>query len=146
VKAAAGEAGTLGRLVVTGGGAALLFAACAYAFRAWAGLPPFASSAAAYIIAFAVAYTTQRRWTFRGRHSHGHAFPRYLAAQLFCLVLSAALSQAMGAIWEASPLVMACVTSVAVSGVSFVLSRCWVFADSGATPVPPRARPGTESP
>ena len=132
MKAAAGEAGTLARLVVTGGAAALLFAACAYALRVLAGLPPFGASATAYIIAFAFAYTTQRRWTFRGRHDHGHAFPRYLAAQLFCLVLSAALSQAMTEIWGASPLAMACVTSGAVSGISFVLSRYWVFADGGA--------------
>lgn len=128
----AGEMGTLGRLVATGGAAALIFAACAFALRAWAGLPPFAASGAAYAIAFSFAYTTQRRWTFGGRHSHGRAFPRYLAAQIFCLLLSAALSQATSAVWGASPLVMSCTTTVAVSAVSFVLSRFWVFADGGA--------------
>lgn len=126
------EAGTLGRLVVTGVTAALLFMACAFALRAGAGLPPFAASAAAYLVAFAFAYTTQRRWTFRGRHSHGHALPRYLAAQIFCLLLSAALSQALATFWGASPLVMAATTSIAVSAVSFALSRFWVFADHGA--------------
>ncbi len=130
MKALAGEAGTLGRLVATGAAAALIFASLSYALRAWAGLPPFAASGAAYLAAFAFAYTTQRRWTFGGRHSHGRAFPRYLAAQLFCLALSAALSQLLGARWGASPLVMASTTTVAVSAVSFVLSRCWVFADN----------------
>ncbi|WP_237478098.1 GtrA family protein [Lichenibacterium dinghuense] len=144
MKLAAGEAGTLGRLVVTGGTAALLFTACAVALRAGAGLPPFAASALAYLVAFAFAYTTQRRWTFGGRHSHGHAFPRYLAAQAACLLLSAALAQVLGAVWGASPLVMACATSVAVSAVSFALSRFWVFADRGAAPEQRQAQPGAE--
>ncbi len=131
MKAAAGETGTLVRLVTTGVAAALIFASCAYALRAWAGLQPFAASGVGYLVAFAFAYTTQRRWTFGGRHSHGRAFPRYLAAQVFCLALSAALSQLVGARWGASPLVMASTTTVVVSAVSFALSRFWVFADGG---------------
>ena len=121
MRPAAGEAGTLGRLVVTGGTAALLFAACAYSLRAQAGLPPFAASAAVYSLAFAFANTTQRRWTFGDRHSHGHALPRYLAAQDFCLLLSAALSQATAGFWGASPLVMASATTVAVGSVDAAL-------------------------
>ena len=131
MKSTAGEAKTLTRFLVAGTTAALIFAACTYTLRAWAGLPPFAASGAAYLAAFAFAYTTQRRWTFGGRHSHSRALPRYLAAQLFCLALSAALSQLLGARWGASPLVMASTTTVAVSAVSFALSRFWVFADGG---------------
>lgn len=131
MKDAAGEAGTLARLVATGIAAALIFAALAFALRAWAGLQPFAASGAAYLAAFSFSYTTQRRWTFGGRHSHSRAFPRYLAAQVICFALSAALSQLVGGVWGASPLAMASITTVAVSAVSFGLSRFWVFADGG---------------
>lgn len=126
----AGEAGTLARFVATGGAAALLFAALSYALRARAGLPPYAASGAAYGIAFAFSYTAQRRWTFGGRHSHGRAFPRYLAAQAGCFALSAALSQVLSAGLGATPLAMAAVTAVVVSAASFALSRYWVFAEA----------------
>ena len=129
----AGEVKTLTRFLVAGTTAALIFAACTYTLRAWVGLQPFAASTVAYLVAFAFAYSTQRRWTFGGQHSHGHALPRYLAAQVFCLLLSAGLSQATEAFWGASPLVMVGTTTVAVSAISFALSRFWVFADSGTT-------------
>lgn len=129
--AAASELRTLARLAATGATAALMFAVCTYALRAWVGLQPFMASTVAYLAAFAFAYTTQRRWTFGGRHSHNRTFPRYLAAQVLCLLLSAALSQILGMTWGASPLAMASITTVAISAISFGLSRFWVFADGG---------------
>src|SRR4051794_35926420 len=79
------------RFIVVGVGAAALFFVLTYAF-AMAGMPPLFGSTLAYAIAFVVAYSAQRGWTFGGRHDHSRAFPRYLALQLCCAVFSGIVS------------------------------------------------------
>ena len=116
------------RFVVTGGSAALIFVATAFFLRSWTAAPPYVASGAAFLVSFAYAYPMQRSWTFGSRHEHRGTFPRYLAAQVFCLALSALLSQALVATWGAQPFVMASLTAGVVSIVSFVLTRFWVFA------------------
>ena len=115
------------RFTVVGGGAAGFYFALSYLFVR-AGLAPFAGSAIGYIIAFFCAYLAQRRWTFGGTHAHSEAFPRYLAAQLACAVLAGAVAHF--AVFElgAAPAVMAALSTLVSSIVSYVLSSRWVFA------------------
>lgn len=114
------------RFLIVGAGAALLLFALLYVF-AWLGMAPFAGSVLAYAIAFAVAYTAQRGWTFGARHDHGHALPRYFAVQAGCAVISGISSHLAVTKLGAPPLVMSAITTVVASAASFVLSSTWVF-------------------
>ena len=118
------------RFVVVGVGAAGLFFILAYVLVV-AGMPPFAGSMLAYAIAFVVAYTAQRGWTFGGRHAHSHSFPRYLALQVACALFSGVVAHAAVALFGMSPLAMSAVTTVLASAVSYVASSLWVFPDRG---------------
>jgi putative flippase GtrA len=118
------------RFLIVGGGAAALMFALSYLLRR-IGIPPFAGTTAAYAIVFAVAYSAQHGWTFGGAQSHRQAFPRYLAAQFGCAVLSGLVGYVFTEILAAPPFVMsAAVTATAGIG-SYVLSSRWVFARAG---------------
>ena len=78
-------------------------------------------------IAFVVAYTAQRGWTFGGQHDHASAMPRYLALQVGCAVFSGLVSHVAVAHFGMSPLAMSALTTIAASAVSYVLSSLWVF-------------------
>jgi putative flippase GtrA len=116
------------RFIVVGLGAAALLFVLTYAFVS-AGLPPFLGSTLAYALAFIVAYSAQRGWTFGGRHDHSHAFPRYLALQLCCALLSGVVSHVAVAQFGMSSLAMSAVTTVVAGAASYVLSSLWFFPD-----------------
>jgi putative flippase GtrA len=116
------------RFVVVGVGAAALFFVLTYAL-AVAGVPPLFGSTLAYAIAFVVAYTAQRGWTFGGRHDHSRAFPRYLALQLCCAVLSGVVSHVATTRLGMSALAMSALTAIVAGATSYVLSSRWVFPD-----------------
>jgi putative flippase GtrA len=114
------------RFLTVGVGAAVLLFVLSYLFVRW-GLSPFVGSTAAYVIAFIVAYTAQRGWTFGGEHSHTHALPRYLTVQIGCALLSGIVAQVAVEMLGASPFVMSIAVTVAASAASYVLSSLWVF-------------------
>lgn len=116
------------RFLVVGAGAACLLFVLSWGLVA-AGFPPFPASVAAYGVAFAVAYTAQRGWTFGGRHGHGRALPRYFAVQLGCALLSGLVSHIAVTVFGASPLTMSAVTTIVASAASYVLSSRWVFPE-----------------
>jgi putative flippase GtrA len=116
------------RFAVVGLGAALQFFVLSWALVS-AGLPPFVGSVVAYVLAFAVAYSAQRGWTFEGQHDHGRALPRYLVAQLVCAVFAGLSAHVAVSIFSASPLVMSAIITVAAGVASYVLSSVWVFRD-----------------
>jgi putative flippase GtrA len=118
------------RFFLVGGGAALLFFACMALFHGF-GVPPLIGNGAAYLLAFAVAYPTQRSWTFAGKAEHRRAFPRYFVLQLACACLSGLLGHAL-AFAGLPPLVAAGLVTLAASATSYVLSSRWVFQPSRA--------------
>ena len=116
------------RFVIVGVGAALLLFMLSWALVS-AGLPPFVGSVIAYMLAFVVAYSAQRGWTFEGRHDHAHAFPRYLVTQLVCAVFAGLSAHVAVSVFSASPLVMSAIITLAAGAASYALSSAWVFRD-----------------
>ena len=116
------------RFAVVGVGAALLFFVLSWALVS-AGLPPFVGSVIAYGLAFVVAYSAQRGWTFEGQHDHRRALPRYLVTQLVCALFAGLSAHVAVSIFSASPLVMSAIITVAAGAASYVLSLVWVFRD-----------------
>ncbi len=121
------DRGKITRFVIVGVGAAVLLFVLTYVF-ALLGAPPFAGSVAAYAIAFAVAYTAQRNWTFKSTTSHRRTLPRYFAVQAGCALTAGAVAHGSVHLLGASPLVMSIITTLAASAISFVLSSLWAFA------------------
>ncbi len=119
------------RFAVVGIGAAALLFVLSYLFVRF-GMSPFSGSTLAYAIAFAVAYTAQRNWTFESRQRHGRTLPRYFAVQAGCAITAGITAHTAVTLFGASALVMSIVTTIVASAVSFVLSSLWAFAqDSG---------------
>lgn len=114
------------RLVIVGLSAALLFFALNLLFLSLGG-QPFVSSVVAYAIAFVFAYMAQHSWTFGGLQPHGRSFPRYLAVQVICALLSGLVAQIAARSGLAAALTSAMATVVG-SAASFLLVRFWVFA------------------
>ena len=86
------DGATIARFVAMGLAAALLLFVLTWSFTA-AGMPPFVGGLVAYAVCLAVAYLGQRGWSFGGRHTHRHAFPRYLATQALAALTSGAAMQ-----------------------------------------------------
>src|SRR4051794_34510852 len=116
------------RFIVVGVGAAALLFVLTYALAS-AGLPPFLGSTLAYAMAFVVAYSAQRAWTFGGRHDRSHAFSRYPALQLGCALFSGVVSHIAVKGFDMSPLAMSALTTILSGAASYVLSSLWVFPD-----------------
>lgn len=116
------------RFLIVGAGAAVLLFALSYLFVAW-GVSPFAGSTAAYAIAFIVAYTAQRNWTFQSSQRHQQTLPRYFVLQAGCAVTSGVTAHTAVSAFGASPLIMSGITTIVASAVSFILSSQWVFAE-----------------
>ncbi len=115
------------RFVIVGAGAAGLLFALSY-FFVRLGWPPFIASMVAYAISFAAAYTAQRNWTFQSGQDHRRTLPRYFVLQAGCAITSGVTAHLTVSLFGASPFVMAVVTTIIASAVSFVLSSQWVFA------------------
>jgi putative flippase GtrA len=117
----------LARFVAVGAGANLLLFVLSYLFRS-AGMPAFAAGTAGYAIAFMAAYAAQRGWTFGSTDSHRRLFPRYLAAQIACAVLSGLVGHFSTELLELSPLWMSVAVTAVAAVASYLLSSRWVFA------------------
>ena len=122
----------MARFLVVGVAAALLLFALSY-LLASLGAPPFAGNVVAYAVAFAVAYTAQRAWTFGARHDHRHALPRYFILQGGCALLSGVLAHLLVKYLQLSPFAMSAFTTLVASTASYVLSTRWAFAESAQT-------------
>ncbi|WP_245455294.1 MULTISPECIES: GtrA family protein [unclassified Mesorhizobium] len=118
------------RFLVVGVGAALLLFVLSWLLVSL-GLSPFAGSAVAYAIAFIVAYSAQRGWTFGAEHDHATALPRYLALQAACAAFSGLVSHVAVTRFGLSPVAMSALTTVAASALSYIVSSAWVFPARG---------------
>ena len=126
IRAATGT--RLFRFVVVGAGAAFLLFVLSFLLVSM-GLSPFSASVLAYSVAFAIAYTAQRSWTFGDRQNHSNSFGRYLVLQAGCAILSGLVSHAVVEWLGMSPLAMSVLTTIAASGASYIVSSTWVFPD-----------------
>jgi putative flippase GtrA len=121
--------GKLTRFVIVGGGSTALYFALMWFFRAALQLTPFLATIAAYATSFCVAYTLQHRWTFRSDAAHRVTLPRYALAQTACALLTAGITEATARLYPHSPnWLLAGISTVLASSLSFVLSSMWVFS------------------
>jgi putative flippase GtrA len=114
-----------GRFFVSGGAATLLFFVSLLALTGW-GVAPFAASVVAYFVCIGVSFGLQQNWTFRTRSPARVTFPRYLALQAGCATTSGIVAE-LGRFWGLDTLVLASATTLAMAGVSYLVSRNLVF-------------------
>jgi putative flippase GtrA len=117
------------RFLLAGAGLAGFFFIVVFLLVTIGGLAPFASSVLAYFGALGLGYFVQRNWSFRGRHSHSKALPRYLMLQTGCAVLSGLGAQAATTYFRMPPLTMSIVNTFLMALISYVVSLNWVFPD-----------------
>jgi putative flippase GtrA len=118
------------RFVIVGSVSALLFFLLFYVLNQIGDIVPIFASALAYGVTFPLTYVAHRVWTFRSSGPVSRSLPRYLLVQLTCLVLSSLLTQGLYSIVEFKGFAIAGAATVIASGVSFLASRIWVFANA----------------
>lgn len=95
-------------------------------------LPPVESSVVAYLLSAIVNFVMQSRFTFRQQAVSGGSAVRFVLMHLFCMGVNSSL------IWLATgPLGLPAMQSQAVivvfvAGLSYLISRFWVYPPTGA--------------
>ncbi len=117
------------RFFLTGAGLAGFYFIVVFVFVSIGGLAPFTSSVLAYIGALGLGYLVQRNWSFRARHSHSKALPRYLMLQTGCAVFSGLGAQTTTTYFYMPALTMSILNTLMMALISYVVSLNWVFPD-----------------
>lgn len=117
------------RFFLAGAGLAGFFLIVVFVLVSIGGLAPFTSSVVAYVTALGLGYLVQRNWSFRGRHSHSKALPRYIILQTGCAVFSGLGAQTATTYFHMPPLTMSIVNTLMMALISYVVSLTWVFPD-----------------
>ena len=119
------------RFVIVGGGCAIFYFLLMLLCRSSLGLAPFWATICAYSTSFCVAYTLQRKWTFRSDMAHRATFPRYALVQVICATLTAGITQTISHTYPQAPSwILAGISTTLASGLSFVLSSRWAFSSA----------------
>ena len=121
------------RFLVAGAGLAGFFFMVVFVLVSVCGLSPFTSSVLAYVSALGLGYLVQRNWSFRARHSHLIALPRYLFLQTSCAVFSGLSAQIATTYFHMQPLMMSILNTLMMALISYVVSLNWVFPDDKET-------------
>ena len=115
------------RFAVVGAIATAIHAAVFAALIETTRIDPVAATVVAFAVAFAAGFVLNRRWTFGSRANPAAQLPRYLAAQLAGLALSAAIMYLSVHVQRWSPYAGLAASIVLVPPLTFALSRWWVF-------------------
>ena len=118
------------RFIVVGVLGALVYFICSYLFLTYTELPAFIASLLAYTCSFGFAYLGQKFWAFRSIAPHSVTLFRYAVLQACCATFAATFTQVSVSYTDVSPLLLSGLATVFTSGISYVVSSCWVFADS----------------
>lgn len=97
------------------------------------GVTPAVASVASYLICLPIGYLAQRTLTFKSDAPHRSALPRYMAAQLFGIVLAAILPDAMMARLDAPPPVAFAAVAGMIAVTNFLMLRFWAFSSRSGT-------------
>jgi len=117
------------RFLLAGAALAIFYFNVVFSLVRFASLSPFMSSVLAYVSALGLGYVVQRNWSFRARHSHSKALPRYVLLQAGCAGISGLSAQAATTYFQMPPLVMSVLNTITVSLISFIVSMNWVFPE-----------------
>jgi putative flippase GtrA len=115
------------RFLLVGASLAAFYFGVVFSLVKFRGFSPFMSSVLAYVCALGLGYIIQRNWSFRARHSHLKALPRYILLQAACAMFSGLSAQIAMKYFQMPPLTLSIVSTLTVSLVSFVVSLTWVF-------------------
>jgi putative flippase GtrA len=94
--------------------------------------PVLVANAAAFIVAFLVSYSGQRRWTFRSSAAHARLLPRYLLVAAAGLGVNEAVVATGMRAFGLSALLAIALAIVCVAWLTFQASQYWVFAQQEA--------------
>jgi putative flippase GtrA len=116
--------------VVIGGAAAFAFIGLSSAaVSVIHTVPAWLVSSLCYAAFIVPVYLLHRRYSFRSSVSHGRALPRYVAVQLTSLGLATLFSFVAYGVIGLPTLTAAIVVTVLTSGINFLVSRHWAFAE-----------------
>ena len=110
--------------------AAAIYAIIAAELTSLDGWRPWTASVVAYALIVPFAYVAQKSIAFRSEAAHRHAFPRYVAIQLFGMVLSIPLSEGALQILQFHPLAGFLLIGAVIAVFNFGLLRLWAFVAS----------------
>ena len=118
------------RFIVVGVLGALVYFFCSYLLLTYTHLPAYLASLLAYACSFGFAYLGQKIWAFRSVAPHRITLFRYTLLQVCCAIFAATFTQVFVSYSKVSPLLISALVTVSISGISYIVSSCWVFSDS----------------
>jgi putative flippase GtrA len=133
---AASDAGTpmltqLFAFVIIGGAAAVAYVGLSTAaVSVIDALPAWLVSSLCYAAFILPVYLLHRRYSFQSGVAHARALPRYVVVQVTSLGLATLFSFIAYGVVGLPTLTSAIVVTVLTSGINFLVSRRWAFAES----------------
>lgn len=123
----------LAAFLAIGGGAAGVFVLLSQLIVGHTGLvPDWLASGGIYAGMVVPVYLLHRRFSFVSAAPHGRALPRYVLLQASMVLLSALFSYVAYRVLGLTTPIAAVLVTVLTSGVSFAVSRFWVFSAPAA--------------
>jgi putative flippase GtrA len=118
------------RFIAVGILGALVYFIGSYLFLTYTEIPAFLASLLTYGCSFGFAYLGQKVFAFRSIAPHSVTLARYAVLQACCATFVATFTQVFVSYTDLSPLIISGLATVFTSGISYVVSSCWVFSDS----------------
>ncbi|MFW8594215.1 GtrA family protein [Cribrihabitans neustonicus] len=118
------------RFCIAGGSVAVLYV-LAYAGLLAAGAPQAGANAAAFVLAVAVQYVLQTRWTFRRPLARPGQAARFACTIAAGFAVSALITGALGPALGLAPWLAAAAAAMLLPVQNFIIFRLWVYALPG---------------
>lgn len=132
------------RFIIVGVLGALIYFICSYLFLSYSELPAYLASLCAFVCSFCFAYLGQKYWAFRSIAPHSVTLFRYGILQTCCATFAASFTQISVTYSDLSPLFLSALATVFTSGISYIVSSLWVFAEVDEQGTQPRRNDKTE--
>ncbi len=119
----------LTRFAITGGLATATHATVFVACIEWLGMDPVPAVVPAFVVALAVSYGLNYRWTFAANGPHRVMLPRFIAVAMNGFLLNLFITWLVVDVWGGWYGYALLVAVAVVPLITFALSRYWVFRE-----------------
>lgn len=92
-------------------------------------MPPYQANLIGYIASVSISYFGHAKFSFRSSRSHREQLPRFILVALTTFGLTNLVMYLVTGILDRDPLLAMVFVAVSIPGITWVLSRFWVFRE-----------------